>query len=184
MEMQITVYSPKEARIRWIKVITFMLLTLVQCIIISMFSAQRAEVSKAASRGLVDFLEDIVKWFFSALSVDGTQDFSLTHIVRKAAHFYNFAVLGILLCTDKSFCKESVIKTVLWCIAGLLMAMLDEFHQYFVPGRSAEIRDVMIDFSGVMFGMCFLKTLLGIIFKTEVGYEKRRYDIGSSTKKS
>ena len=182
--MQITVYSPDRIRKKWITAVTFMLLTLLQCMIINMFSSQRAEISGAASRGIVDYLEDIVKWIFGVLSVDSVKEFSLTHIVRKAAHFYNFAVLGILLCTDKSFCKESVIKTVLWCAAGLLMAMLDEFHQYFVPGRSAEIRDVMIDFSGVMFGMCFLKTLLGIIFKTEVGYEKRRYDIGSSTKKS
>ena len=139
-----------------------------QCMIISMFSAQRAEVSGALSKGIVEWIKPIIEKIFSEKIFSGAKEadnFSLTHLIRKLAHFYNFAVLGILLCTNKKLSKDGAWQSVLWCVAGLLAAIFDEGHQYFVPGRSAEIKDVMIDFSGVMFGMCFLEIFMGIIFK-------------------
>ena len=35
-------------------------------------------------------------------------------------------------------------------ICGIIYACFDEFHQYFVTGRSAQFRDVLIDTSGVI----------------------------------
>ena len=40
-------------------------------------------------------------------------------------------------------------KIILYCIMGVIIyAASDEFHQYFVPGRSAAIKDVFIDSCG------------------------------------
>ena len=39
------------------------------------------------------------------------------------------------------------------CGICLLYAASDEIHQLFVPGRSGEVRDVMIDFSGAVLGI-------------------------------
>jgi VanZ family protein len=43
----------------------------------------------------------------------------------------------------------------------VLSAALDEFHQYFVPGRYASVKDVMIDTAGGMAGLflvlCIIK---------------------------
>ena len=39
------------------------------------------------------------------------------------------------------------------CTVCLLYAASDEIHQLFVPGRSGEVRDVMIDFSGAVLGI-------------------------------
>ena len=38
----------------------------------------------------------------------------------------------------------------------VLYAALDEWHQSFVPGRGPGIKDVMIDSSGVVFGIFFV----------------------------
>ena len=49
-------------------------------------------------------------------------------------------------------------------IIGLLYAISDEIHQAFIPGRGPLVSDVVIDFSGVMVGMCIV--LLIISFYT------------------
>ena len=35
-----------------------------------------------------------------------------------------------------------------------IYAVTDELHQYFVPGRSCQVKDVMIDSSGALTGIC------------------------------
>ena len=68
----------------------------------------------------------------------------LTHpMLRKLAHFTEFAVLGFLL----AHCLRVRIARPL--LAGLLCALADETIQTFVAGRSGELRDVWIDLSGV-----------------------------------
>jgi VanZ family protein len=46
--------------------------------------------------------------------------------------------------------KRAVTVTFIFCV---LLAILDEIHQIFVPGRSAEVRDVLIDTLGACFGL-------------------------------
>ena len=69
--------------------------------------------------------------------------FLTLHALRKLAHFGEFAVLGFLL----AHCLRVRIGRPL--LAGLLCALADETIQTFVAGRSGEVRDVWIDFSGV-----------------------------------
>lgn len=49
-------------------------------------------------------------------------------------------------------------------LTGALYAASDEFHQLFVPGRSGQISDVLLDSAGVCFGV-----LLGMLFWRLVG---------------
>lgn len=77
--------------------------------------------------------------------------------VRSLAHIFLFAVLGItlFLTFNSAFvikCEKSR-RTVFYAaacalIVSLLYAVSDEVHQYFVSGRTASFRDVMIDASG------------------------------------
>ena len=50
-------------------------------------------------------------------------------------------------------------------IVGVLYASSDEIHQYFVPGRSARVFDVMIDSAGVCLGICIVIFVLCIARK-------------------
>lgn len=61
-------------------------------------------------------------------------------IVRKSAHILIFGFLGILF--YKVFRKYSIWYA--W-FCTVLIAALDEWHQSFVPGRSALIQDVWLD---------------------------------------
>jgi VanZ family protein len=79
------------------------------------------------------------------------------HILRKLAHFTEFAALGFLLATDTFlFISNPVKKMNIPAFAGLLVALTDETIQYFIPGRSSQVTDVWIDFLGVCFGIGLL----------------------------
>ena len=59
------------------------------------------------------------------------------------------------------FAKEKTGKYLPW-LTGTLYAVTDEIHQYFVPGRSCEFRDICIDSAGVLCGifcLCLFKAL-------------------------
>ena len=50
-------------------------------------------------------------------------------------------------------------------ILGVIYAITDEVHQYFVPGRSCEFKDVCIDGSGVLFGIVLVRVSISICNK-------------------
>ena len=74
-------------------------------------------------------------------------------IIRKLAHFSIYTLVGFLLMSLVSTYNLTLKKRILISlIAGFLYACSDEIHQLFVSGRSGEIRDVLIDTSGVLVG--------------------------------
>jgi VanZ family protein len=79
----------------------------------------------------------------------------------QEAHFTLYLVLGALL--FRAFAKPiSTTGLPLPMVIGALYAASDELHQYFVPGRQADIFDFMVDVTGLAFGIlvmffCFSK---------------------------
>ncbi len=90
-----------------------------------------------------------------------SMDYDLAEVlVRKTAHFTEYAVLGASLSVNvRDFLRWKGIRAVSaaaafavpWLI-GTLYAVSDEIHQHFVPGRSCELRDMVIDACGVAVG--------------------------------
>lgn len=140
----------KKQRIRVFLLITWMT-------IIFIFSSRPADISTQDSY-LVGNLVSVVAQQWSRgdwsdqeqLLFVGNIDF----YVRKAAHMIEYAVLGVLLIgCMKSF---GLTEPRLWwgaLAAGIIYAASDEFHQYFVPGRACQLRDVAIDGVGVVMGV-------------------------------
>lgn len=80
-------------------------------------------------------------------------DFSLSdnleHQVRKLAHFLEFACLALLWCkTFSSFHVSNRTATGYILFICLLTAVVDEYIQFFSPGRGSAVSDVLLDFSG------------------------------------
>lgn len=76
-------------------------------------------------------------------------------LIRKAAHFAEFAALGMLLAWQLWLREKNIGRAVLW---GLLTACIDESIQFFVPGRAPGLLDVAIDVCGAAAGMILLQT--------------------------
>jgi VanZ family protein len=126
------------------KIIFGVLIVLWLCLIWG-HSMQPAVVSAGESGRILAFLRKI----FPTLLAGEDGEF----IVRKAAHFTEFFILGILLCIEFSMELYGVLRRfTIPSLVGLLVAFIDETIQLFVVGRSGEVRDMWIDFAGVMFG--------------------------------
>ena len=116
-------------------------------------SALPGELSGAESSFIVDLITRI-------LDIDAE---TVSFIVRKLAHFTEYLILGIFLALDTRDIAdrrhEETVSAFIWIVPffiGALYAATDELHQSFVPGRSCELRDVMIDSAGVAAGALIL----------------------------
>ena len=130
-------------------------LTILIMLFIFCQSALPAELSQQESGVVVRFLA----------GVTGLEEGLVSFVVRKGAHFLEYLVLGISLFWTVQDLRERrghvadrpAGKAVLvpW-VVGVLYAVTDEVHQYFVPGRSCELRDVLIDACGVAAGVAIV----------------------------
>lgn len=112
------------------------------------FSSQNGDDSQSTSDV---FTNRIIKFLnFSNEDVAKSARKIVSFVVRKSAHFMIYFIGGFLIYgLINSF--ELSEKNVFYysVLIGFLFATLDELHQYFVPGRSAQVRDVFIDTFGV-----------------------------------
>ena len=79
-----------------------------------------------------------------------------TFIIRKTAHFSEYAVLGVgALNLAKNLARRGSGRcaSIGVLLAFALVAVADETLQLFVPGRSGSLRDVAIDLAGYTFGV-------------------------------
>lgn len=157
-----------ERQLRKKKVITAIAVCLLIAvyIMIFLFSSDDADASSSLSAAVTRKLLSIYYHFGSgsgnaALPVPGVIVDETEAVVRKIAHFTEYMAVGSL----------SFGIAVMWMqgrkAAGIaavtlqvfLSAGLDELHQYFVPGRYASFRDVIIDTAGGFAGIMLVLLL-------------------------
>lgn len=73
------------------------------------------------------------------------------YLVRKAAHFTEFAVLGLLMGRMAQLTVGRTSPAILGL--GLFCGCVDETIQYFVPGRASMLLDVWLDTAGFAAGL-------------------------------
>ena len=132
------------------KVLKIILLILWMMIIFA-FSNQKAVDSSNLSSGLIDrTVVKVYKVFYGDISKEKEEVIieKYSYPIRKLAHYSLYFILGILsflVIVDYKNNKKLILYSMLICF---LYACTDEFHQLFVYGRSAEIKDVLIDSFG------------------------------------
>lgn len=104
---------------------------------------------------------DWVKDLLASLLGGGMQSGGGRGLLRKLAHFTEFAALGICLTWLYAMLQKHRGWALLW---GVMAACVDETIQVFVPDRGPGLKDVGIDVLGVCTGMMLLS----------VGYHLRR----------
>lgn len=132
----------KRSIINWILLIAWMLL-------IFFMSNQPGEISTKQS--------DLVIKIFSLIGIDLNSYLGsiATFIIRKVAHFTEYFILyGLSIRVLNQYIE--IKKSRVYCLFIVLAyAITDEIHQYFIPGRAMALKDVLIDFSGGVFGYLF-----------------------------
>ncbi len=85
-------------------------------------------------------------------------------VVRKTAHFTEYALLGLLmrLCLESWFGRRNKLSPAALA-AGTVYACTDEIHQIMTDGRSGQWNDVLIDSVGVLTGVLVIAWILRLI---------------------
>lgn len=131
------------------KIISWALLIIWMSFIFYM-SNQVGEVSSNQSKFVV--------YIFGLLGLDLNSYFGefATFIIRKGAHFTEYLILYFLMINVLRCYLESKKKYIYSLVFVFLYAFTDEIHQLFVPGRAGMFKDVLIDTSGGLVGMCII----------------------------
>ena len=79
--------------------------------------------------------------------------------VRKITHFIMYFILSLLIMNALHYLSINNKIMILLCLLwGFFYACGDEYHQTFILGRTGQIRDVLIDFLGIVIG-CLIYTI-------------------------
>lgn len=125
------------------------------------FSAQEGDVSSAVSGRLVGVVIRLVDEDYAVRSPAAQENIYafVEHLVRKAAHFAEYAALGFFLRLLAASYRWRC-PTRLCLLLGTLYAGTDELHQLFISQRSAQWRDVLLDSAGVLAGITVAYALI------------------------
>ena len=116
--------------------------------VIFLLSQQAGSESGDLSGGMTDAVIQVIQTGFPFVPID---EAFLHHLIRKGAHFTAYLLLGVLVINALGLPYGK--KVVLALILCILYAISDEVHQLFIPGRSGELRDVIIDSTGAATGI-------------------------------
>ena len=104
-------------------------------------------------------IEPLVLWIKPNAT---SEEFELVHfIIRKLGHLSEYAILGLLVLHAIERTRPAH-RAWSWPAASLTLliaaayASTDEWHQTFVPGRTAALGDVMIDSCGALVGLMLM----------------------------
>lgn len=116
---------------------------IVWAVVISVFSTGVFTAENTAS-----VIIPILRWLLPTLP---PQSLAAIHFfIRKSAHFSEYFIFSLLVLrgirAGRPGARLAWTLAVIAIVAGY--ASLDELHQYFVPGRTAAVGDVLIDTSG------------------------------------
>lgn len=139
-----------------IKRIFYLILTILIISFIFYNSIKNGQESSDASRTILNYINHFFEMIGTEISVTG-------YFVRKMAHFIEFFVLGIsamLLFDSFLGLKIEILGYPLFLCT--ITPILDEYIQSFSIGRSSQVSDVLIDFSGAFLGILLIFIILVI----------------------
>ncbi|RKD23138.1 hypothetical protein BEP19_13045 [Ammoniphilus oxalaticus] len=144
--------------------------------LIFFLSRQPGTESGELSRGITAFIIDIARKVAPQFDLE-TSNFHF--FIRKNAHFFAYFILGVFVMNAMRTSRIVGFRRFAWTIViCVLYAISDETHQLFIPGRSGEVRDVLIDTAGAATGIGFY-LLISWFFSKRSRYSKKVHEADS-----
>lgn len=106
------------------------------------------------------YFEPLMRWLFPHMPPSQIE--AIHHAFRKCCHLTEYAILAWLLWRAIRKPVKNDPRPWLWAEAGLALAVVflysasDELHQVFVPTRTGQVSDVLVDSSGGAIGLLLL----------------------------
>ncbi len=116
---------------------TYLVLTLVWLGMIFLQSFLPSDASYAESSAVLSLVHELLPWVSHAL-------------LRRAAHFFEFALLGVFMTNMFRYARHfNLFKPLFFT---LIAAISDETIKRFAAGRTPQIDDIWLDFLGAAIG--------------------------------
>ena len=129
-------------------------------------SMASAEVSGKESVSVMNRLTAVLEFFVGKGNVTD-------HLVRKLAHFAEFAVLGFFAMLLFLLNGRRTASDIYRCVLDILAAaVVDETIQLFSPGRAGLVQDILLDTLGGSFGILMIYFIALITVRAR----KRKHD--------
>ena len=140
----------------------FILLFLTLSILITAFifhnSLQDSQTSNAQSSSVAEVVKPIID------PGNQVEEKTFHKLTRKLAHGIEFCILGCsaggLMVSLKTVLRRYPVFMILFCLLGTAVA--DEFIQSFT-GRTSNVKDILIDFSGAVVGMLIAVCIAAVV---------------------
>lgn len=126
-------------------------------VLIFYLSSQVVEKSNGLSKGITEVIVKTLEKIIPNANIDINR---FNHLLRKNAHFFAYFILGVLVMNIVN--RKGINGFKAFAIAlgiCILYAISDEVHQLFVPGRGAQVKDVLIDSAGAATGIGICKII-------------------------
>ncbi|MGH4140355.1 VanZ family protein [Clostridium sp.] len=137
---------------------------------------RQGEVSQKSSNEVIKVAGMVMKVPEDTIAKPNIQFSNLNFYVRKNAHFFQYFIFSIFLCVAiRNFKLYKTTKIFLVLFLLLFFPVLDEFIQKYVPGRTSNVFDIIIDFSGGTLAMI----LSSISYKFSCQFNKKKQVVKS-----
>ena len=140
------------------------LLLILTFVIIFDFSNQSSEKSSESSGKIAEIITNNIKPIRERTQIEREKIIlRVESVIRKIAHFSIYTIVGVLLMSLVSTYKiDELSRISISLICGIIYATSDEIHQVFIPGRSGQISDVILDSMGVALGIFLIMFVIKI----------------------
>lgn len=142
--------------------LTITLLTGASCVIHSLINGEN---SFAVSDYIVNL---IIKYIYPTTNIHTIR--SITFLVRKLAHFSEYALLfsffNCFMISHTSYKNKALVFVTLFAL--IFLPLIDETVQYFSPGRSPMVYDIWIDAVGGAVGIIISGLIYYIVRKIRI----------------
>lgn len=141
----------------------FLILTLLWMLLIFWFSSRDGNTSTGDSDAAGStILKIFIKGFDNIDPVERAKRLELlTYPIRKISHGGEYAILSSLLMGVFIGLKNRIgLEAFFSWILASIYAASDEIHQLFVPGRSGQVIDVLIDSAGAFIGVLIISLII------------------------
>ncbi len=140
--------------------------------VIFILSAQNSHESDGVSGGFIKTLASVFKPDFGTLTE--AQQLKIVEawqsVVRTLGHFSEYGALGFFAANAaRSYGLKGLWGILAPFAFSVVYALSDEIHQIFVPGRTCELKDLLVDSLGSLLGVLLFSLVMWIILK-----EKRK----------
>ena len=117
---------------------------------------QKGRKSKALIFGVTAIIYAIIIFYLSSQSQPPEIVEPFVFNFDKLAHLLEFGLFGALLFMTFAYADWRPWDAPLAMTLGIIYGVVDEFHQFFVPGRVADLLDALVNAIGVVIVVAIL----------------------------